>query len=740
MPDSPRLMTMTALAPTLLCAALAGPVPAWAQAPATPTGPVVDTLYGTPVPDPYRWLEDEGSAEARAWFLAQGGYARAVLDALPGRAHVLAHVRAIGAAAPPDISLPREAGGRWFYTVRRAGEPVARGFVRDAWTGEERLLVDPSTVGGSGHVGGNVLHTFRPSPDGRLVLHGVSTGGSEAIVLRVRDVATGVDIGGEIERNRWDMSTWLPDGRTFLYLRLRDLPAEAPPTEFFRDIHVRRHRLGEPADSGATVLSAGAVGLPDRMLPVVDVDARNGLAFGRVTFGGIQQQQAFFLAPLDDVAQGSPAWRPLFSLADSVLDVAARGSDLYVLTRKGAQLGRVVRTPLDAPDLGTAEVVLPEGAGNLQSLGAALDALYVRGFAEGAFGIHRIPWGGEPAPVSLPPATSVGPVRASPLRPGLIITLDSRTSVPRPYRYNPSIDALEELRLAESGPFDQHDSVVVETLLAPGHDGVGVPMSIVRPAGAALDGSMPIMMGGYGAYGIASMTEAGPPYVAELRPWFEAGGATADCHVRGGGYYGEAWHRAGQKATKPNSWLDFIACAEYLERAGYTRPERLVALGVSAGGITVGRAITERPELFGAAILMVGVLDAVRFETTPNGPPNIPEFGSVATEEGFRALLAMSAVHHVKPGTAYPAVLLTAGLNDPRVAAWQPGKMAAALQAATTSGRPVLLRVDEAAGHSPVGDTDDQYRALMADFIAFMMAETGTAPYRTATPDASGPR
>jgi prolyl oligopeptidase len=739
MPDSLRLMVMTALGPVLLCAALAVPGLAWAQAPATPAGPVVDTLYGTPVPDPYRWLEDAGSDEARAWFMAQGDHARAVLDALPGRADVLARVRAIGAAAPPDISLPREAGGRWFYTVRRAGEPVARGYVRDAWTGEERLLVDPSTVGGTGHTGGNVLHTFRPSPDGRLVLHGVSTGGSEAIVLRVRDVATGRDIDGGIERNRWNMSTWLPDGRSFLYLRLRDLPAEAPPTELFRDIHVRRHRLGELAEAGATVLSAGAVGLPDRMLPVVDVDARNGLAFGRVTFGGIEYRQAVFVAPLDDVAQGAPAWRPLFSLADSVLAVAARGADLYVLTRKGAPLGRVVRTRLDAPDLAAAEVVLREGAGDLQSLGAALDALYVRGFSEGAFGIHRIPWSGEPGPVSLPPATSVGLLRASPLRPGVIITLDSRSSVPRPYRYNPSIDALEELRLAEPGPFDQHESVVVETVLVPSHDGARVPLSIVRPAGAALDGSMPIMLSGYGAYGIASMTEAAPPYVAELRPWFEAGGATADCHVRGGGYYGAAWHRAGQKATKPNSWLDFIACAEYLVREGYTRPERLVALGISAGGITVGRSITERPELFGAAVVMVGVLDAVRFETTPNGPPNIPEFGSVATEEGFRALLAMSAVHHVRPGTAYPAVLLTAGLNDPRVAAWQPGKMAAALQAATTSGRRVLLRVDEAAGHSPVGDTDDQYRSLMADLIAFMMAATGTAPYRTATPDPSGP-
>jgi prolyl oligopeptidase len=204
----------------------------------------------------------------------------------------------------------------------------------------------------------------------------------------------------------------------------------------------------------------------------------------------------------------------------------------------------------------------------------------------------------------------------------------------------------------------------------------------------------------------------------------------AQCHVRGGGYYGQAWHRAGLKATKPNTWLDFIACAEHLVEEGYTTPERLVALGGSAGGVTVGRAITERPELFSGAVLMNGALDAVRWEETPAGPPNVHEFGSIATEEGFRALLEMSALHHVRPGTAYPAVLLSVGLNDARVAPWESGKMAAALKAATTSGKPVLLRIDEAAGHMPQEQAADQVRQLVADVYAFVMARTGMPPYR----------
>ena len=698
---------------------------AQAQAPETPVRLVVDTLYGTPAPDPYRWLEDADSEEVTAWFRAQGAYARAALDALPSHEALLERIREIGASAPPDVSLPREAGGRWFYTIRRPGEPVARGYVRDAWTGEERLLVDPATVGGSGEAGTNALATFLPSPDGRLVLYGITSGGSENTVLRVRDVASGRDLDGPIERNRWqEAAWWSPDGRTVLYLQLRDLPPDVPPTDFFRDIRILRHHIGEGVASDVPVFSAAAVGEDDRLLGFLDVDAGSGLAFG-ILASGVEWHAAFFVAPLADVVRGTPSWRPLFDRADSVAMVAVHGADLYVFTKKGAPLGRIVRTRLDAPDLASAETVMPEGTQSLQVMSAALDGLYVRGYVEGANWITHIPWGGTPVSVALPPETSVGELRASPLRPGVLLTLESWTSASRAYRYDPSTDALEELPLRQLGPYDHLDGYVVETAFAPSHDSVRVPLTIVRPETFARDGSLPVALNGYGSYGI---TDA-PQYQAEERPWYEAGGASATCHVRGGGYYGGSWHQAGRKATKPNTWLDFIACAEYLIREGYTRPERLVGVGVSAGGITVGRAITERPDLFAAAVIAGGVMDAVRFETTLGGPPNIHEFGSVATEEGFRALLEMSAVHHVEPGTSYPAVLLTTGLNDARVPPWQPGKMAAALQAATTSERPVLLRVDEAEGHFG-GSTDEQLRQLMADRIAFMMAQTGMPPYQ----------
>jgi prolyl oligopeptidase len=221
-----------------------------------------------------------------------------------------------------------------------------------------------------------------------------------------------------------------------------------------------------------------------------------------------------------------------------------------------------------------------------------------------------------------------------------------------------------------------------------------------------------------------------PFFNPQLLAWYERGGVYAVAHVRGGGEYGEEWHRAGQKRTKPNTWRDFIACAEYLVGKKYTSPARLAGMGMSAGGILIGRAVTERPELFGAAVIGVGLTDMLRYETTANGVPNIAEFGSVKTREGFEALREMSAYHHVRAGAAYPAVLLTTGINDPRVAPWLPAKMAARLQAATSSGRPVLLRVDYEAGHG-VGSTRRQFAEEITDIMTFLLWQFGDPAFRT---------
>ncbi|HSJ14415.1 MAG TPA: hypothetical protein VK939_08365, partial [Longimicrobiales bacterium] len=388
---------------TLLSLSL-GPARAQQLPPPTPAAVVVDTFFGAPLADPYRWLEDLESPAVRGWFRAQGAYARAALDALPGHAALLERFRQIDAAAAPDISLPREAGGRWFYTMQPPAESVARGYVRELRTGEERLLVDPTEVPGSGGEAGRRLATFLPSPDGRLVLYGVMTGGTEEVVLRVRDVGTGRDVEGPIERNQWDeLAFWDPGGRAFFYAQIRD-PGTAPASERFVGIRLVRHRLGTDPDSDVAVLSAAALDEEPGLFPWVDLDPRSAVALGRLVGAG--GYSAYYTTSAAAVASGTPEWQPLFPISDSILAVVPHETDLYVLTRRGA--GSVLRTPLDAPDLHTADTVLTaDERTKLQNMSAARDGLYVQLFSEGVTRLTRIPWGGSPQPIELPSGTSI---------------------------------------------------------------------------------------------------------------------------------------------------------------------------------------------------------------------------------------------------------------------------------------------------------------------------------------------
>jgi prolyl oligopeptidase len=326
--------------------------------------------------------------------------------------------------------------------------------------------------------------------------------------------------------------------------------------------------------------------------------------------------------------------------------------------------------------------------------------------------------------VGLPFAGSVGELVTDPLQPGAWIKLESWNEPPRIYFADGKTGRLEATALLQPPQLDLLP-VTVTRVKVKSHDGVSVPLSIVHRKGLKLDGARPTLLTGYGAYGL----RLDPRFNATWTAWLEQGGVMAVAHVRGGGEYGEEWHLAGRKATKPNTWKDFIACAEWLARNGYTDRAHLAGSGGSAGGITIGRAITERPELFSAAVSMVGAHDSLRAELTANGPPNIPEFGSTKTPEGFRALFEMSAYHHVRDATAYPAVLLTTGINDPRVDSWEPGKMAARLQAATASGKPVLLSVDFAGGHG-LGSTRDQANDELADRYAFLLWQMGAPGFQ----------
>jgi prolyl oligopeptidase len=333
----------------------------------------------------------------------------------------------------------------------------------------------------------------------------------------------------------------------------------------------------------------------------------------------------------------------------------------------------------------------------------------------------RVPYktGAAPEPVEPGAPGSVRSFFAEPKTPGALFRLDAWTASPRMFDFDPAKKASNPTEIIPPSPV-VFEGIVSTEVKAKSADGTMVPLSIIHKKDMPRDGSSPTYLNGYASYGSSYEPTFEPMNLA----WLERGGVVAICHPRGGGEYGEDWHRAGKLGTKTNTIEDFIGCARYLIDEKITSPARLAGQGTSAGGIMIGGAIVKRPDLFGAAVIRVGMVNALRFEQIPIGPFNTSEFGTVATKEGFEMLLAIDAYHKVKKGEAYPAVLLTTGITDPRVSPWQMAKMAARLQAATASDRPVLLRVDYQAGHG-IGSTKSQREEEMADIFAFLGWQLG---------------
>ena len=327
--------------------------------------------------------------------------------------------------------------------------------------------------------------------------------------------------------------------------------------------------------------------------------------------------------------------------------------------------------------------------------------------------------------VALPVSGSASLVDADVRLPGVVVSLAGWTRTAKPYHYNPVDKKLAVLDFVRPGAFDSPQDVEAREVVVKSHDGVEIPVSVLARRDIKLDGRNPTIVYGYGSYGITE----NPFFSPRVYAWLERGGVYAIAHVRGSGALGEEWHHAGRKATKPNTWKDGIAVAEYLIANRYTSRERIGIYGGSAGGIFVGRAITERPELFAAAVPSVGVMDMVRTESSANGVANVPEFGTVKNEDEFRALLAMSSYHHIKDGVKYPAVMLVHGVNDTRVDVWQSAKFASRLASAQGEGKPVLMRLDYELGHGG-GGTRNQQQAQTADVWSFFLWQFGVPEFQ----------
>ncbi|MGH8674582.1 MAG: prolyl oligopeptidase family serine peptidase, partial [Burkholderiales bacterium] len=528
------------------------------------------------------------------------------------------------------------------------------------------------------------INYFYPSTDGKHVAFGVSAAGSEDASIYVIETASRKRIGKPIDRAQYPGISWRPDGKSFFFLRQQKLEPGMPATERYQNSRLWLHRLGHDAERDTLILGPGVsprVDVPRTDFPYVIAIPGSRHAVAAV-YAGVQREIVLYTAPLASVGNPGTPWVKICERADKVTDFAVKGDDLYLLTHAKSPRYSIVRTTLSKPDVKKAATVVPASGQVLFEIGAARDGLYFESRDGAVKRLKRLSWGARDATeIKLPLEGAASLMSVSPVMHGALVSLAAWTRAREIYAVDAQGKAVNT-KLQPLGKYDAPDGLVTTEVKVRSHDGAMVPLSIIHRSDTKLDGSNPALLYGYGAYGITEEPRFGPTRLA----WFEKGGVYAVANVRGSGVYGEDWYKAGYKATKPNTWKDLIACAEYLIAQKYTSRSRLGILGGSAGGILVGRAMTERPDLFAAVIPDVGLLDAVRAETTANGIPNIPEFGTVKKEDEFRALLAMSSYHHVKQGTPYPAVLLVHGVNDPRVDVWHSSKMAARLLAATTSG------------------------------------------------------
>ncbi len=727
-------------AAALLLAALCG---AHAQVASPTTAPpardVPETFFGTTVHDPYRWLEDIKAPEAAAWMKGSSERSHALLAAIPGRQKLLASLEKVDASVSARVfGVARESGDRWFFERRGASENQFKLLMRQGLAGRERVLVDPEAIEkktGKPHA----INYFTAAPGGTHVAYGLSAQGSEAAVLHVLDVRSGKPVGKPISRADYGAPNFSSDSRHLIFSRLQAMKPGMPATEKYQRSKSWLMRVGGDAEKARPLFGLGVPGveITPAEIPIALFTHDSRWILGYV-YNGTQREITLYATPAQPVLAGkAPRWTKLFGASDEITGVAYQDDALYLVTHKDAPRSRVLHLALKSPELARAEVVVPQSEQVVTGIAAAADALYVERRDGNVKRLYKRAHsaGATLAEVKLPVEGSFRlndgesfASAADPRFPGLVLDLQSWNRARQIYLVGAD-GSVRNSGLQPQGPYDAPDDVITTEVKVASHDGALVPLSVIHRKGVALDGRNPTILYGYASYGITEEPFFSPGRLA----WLDAGGVFAVANPRGSSVYGQDWYKAGWQASKPNTWKDFIACAQWLVAQKWTSPERLGILGGSAGGILVGRAMTERPDLFAAVVPAVGALDMVRAEVTPNGVPNIPEFGTRTTEPGFRALLAMSSYHQIVDGTKYPAVMLTHGVNDPRVEVWHSTKTAARLAAASTGGKPILLRLDYDAGHG-IGNTRKQQMQERADVYAFFLWQMGVEGFQPKAP------
>ena len=667
----------------------------------------IDDYHGTKVADPYRWLEDDvrKSKDVADWVEAQNKVTTAYLETIPERAYIKQRITDLFNFE--KFSAPAKHGGKYFFSRNDGLQNQFVLFVQDTLDGEPRMILDPNKLSKEGTV---ALAGFVVDDEGKYAAYGLADAGSDWNTWKVLDIATGKTLSDELKWVKFSGASWTKDGKGFFYSRF-----PAPQTDAaFQSLNVNQalyyHRLGTPQNDDVLVYAradnpkwtvGGGVTDDGRYL-VVSVGDGTTSRKTRVVYRDLLEPYAL---PVDLIDNHENKWSPIDN----------DGSLFYFQTDWNAPKGQIIAIDLKHPDKKNWKVIIPEAKETLQG-GAIVGSSFVVSYLQDAKTVVKV-YGTDGRlirDVELPGIGTAGGFGGRRGDAETFYTFSSFATPPSIYRYDVVTGQSKLLRQAKV-KFQPAD-YEVKQVFYPSKDGVKVPMFVCHKKGLTLDGNNPVLLYGYGGFNI-SMT---PGFSVSRLQWMEMGGVLAVANLRGGGEYGDDWHRAGTKLKKQNVFDDFIAAAEYLIKEKYTAPKKIGIQGGSNGGLLVGACTVQRPDLFGACLPAVGVMDMLRFQKFTAGRFWVDDYGSSDNPEEFKALFAYSPYHNLKPGTKYPATMVTTADTDDRVVPGHSFKYAAMLQYCHAGDSPVLARIETKAGHG-AGKPTTKVIEETADMWAFLV-------------------
>jgi len=693
------------------------------QSPKAPSHPSTETFFGEQITDLYRNLENLNDSSVMNWYKAQAAFTDEQLKKLPFENTILNELRQLDSKFKYSIRLaplmaPIFRGNDVFYIKTAANEQSGKLYFKQEKAEKEILIFDPDKGNKTGV--SNVISAFSVNHDGSKLSVVVIQQGNEVGRLLIIDAKLHKQIDS-IEKVK-EPADWL-NQKIFFYTQYKS--ADVHDVRYRLNREAKRHLIGRDEKYDEVILSHNNNRdiIPDSSnYPRVFVPHENS----KYVIGLVRTPERFndvYLSNYNADENPSVHWSTFIKKQDQIAQYVIQAHNVFGLSVKTNKKGRIIMTSAEHPDWDHAKIIAEASKGVITPLNPftlTKDYLY---YVE-TYGVEKTLYRIKLSDltkeeISLPVTGNVFPISLSSLESKVKIFELSWIHPAVVYDFDETKKTIKTPGFWFTSNVTGFENLEVEIAYVASHDGTKVPMTIIQPKGLKKDGSHRVLLSGYGSYG----TTIPPLFDPSISVFASHDVITAFAHVRGGGEFGEEWRLGGFKSTKPNTWKDAIACAEWLIKEGYTQPSKLAITGKSAGGIFVGRAMTERPDLFAVAISQVGVLNPLRFESTPVGSAQIGEFGTVKNQDDFNNLYKMDSYMNIKDGVKYPATLITGSINDPRVIIWQPGKFAARLQEASSSGKPVWFRIDMQGGHG-IAETRDQELKQTADILAFILSQT----------------